>query len=62
QLTGQAATTLKAPQKKVASARVLMPKKAVAAKSSLHNIASIILKPASSLKPAAKKTVAKKAK
>ena len=55
QLSAQAAVKLKAP-KKTSAVKVLMPKKTVAKASSLRNVASIILKPASSLKSASKKS------
>lgn len=61
QLSAQAALKLKAPKKISSSVKVLMPKKTTAKVSSFHNVKSIILKPASSLKTTAtKKTVAKK--
>ena len=57
QLSSQAALKLKAPKKISSSVKVLMPKKTTAKVSSFHNVKSIILKPASSLKTtAAKKT------
>lgn len=68
QLSAQASISLKAPKKASSSVKVLMPKKAAvkassAKASSLRNVKSIILKPASALKTTAsagKKTVAKK--
>lgn len=68
QLSAQASISLKAPKKASSSVKVLMPKKTAAKASSakatsLRNVKSIILKPASALKATAsagKKTVAKK--
>lgn len=60
QLSAQTSVKLKAP-KKAAAVKVLMPKKTVTKASSLRNVKSIILKPASAIKAAAsstKKTVA----
>lgn len=59
QLSAQASISLKAPKKASAAVKVLMPKKAAVKASSLRNVKSIILKPASAA-VAAKKTTAKK--
>ena len=61
QLSAHASIQLKAPKKASSTVKVLMPKKTVAKATTLRNVKSIILKPASALKTtAAKKAPAAK--
>lgn len=66
QLTAQASLNLKAPKKASSTVKILMPKKAAVKATSLRNVKSIVLKPASSIKASSlskkttSKTVAKK--
>ena len=71
QLTAQASLNLKAPKKASSTVKILMPKKSTVKATSLRNVKSIVLKPASAIKatssakkslskPLANKTIAKK--
>ena len=60
QLASQASFNLKAPKKAVASLKVLMPKKKEIKPASFRAAKSIILKPATAVKPATVKASAKK--